>query len=266
MENKLIKLEQHGFVTKVLLNHPSKKNALDDDLIKEIVSTFDYLNQQKNTRVVLLGSLTDVFCSGGDVKAMLHKKEMFQGGSIDLREQYHFGIQQIARTIERFRKPIIAVIDGACVGAGADLSCMCDLRIGSERLKFAETFSNLALVPGDGGTFFVSRVLGYSKAMELYLTARVVKAEEAQEIGLINFIEKSENLWAKALELANTIAMKPPVAIEMTKQALKEAVQNRNLESNLNLLSAYQAITQLSNDHQKGLKSLNEGQQTFEGN
>jgi len=266
MENRLIKVEQVGFVTKVLLNNKSKKNALDNELIKEIVITLDELNKNNSCRVVLLGSTSNVFCSGGDVKAMMNKNEMFEGGSIDLRNQYHFGIQEMSRAMERFKKPIIAVIDGACVGAGADLACMCDLRVGSENLKFSETFSNLALVPGDGGTFFVPRVLGYVKAMELYLTARTVKAEEAQKIGLINFLYDHSLLWKNALELAVGISEKPPVSIEMTKQALKEAHQNRNLETNLNLLSAFQAITQLSNDHQKGLKSLKEGKQIFEGN
>jgi 2-(1,2-epoxy-1,2-dihydrophenyl)acetyl-CoA isomerase len=266
MDHKLIKLEKHEYVTKVLLNHPSKKNALDDEMIIELVSILDELNKDSSCRVVLLGSLNNVFCSGGDIKAMLDKKEMFEGGSIELREQYHFGIQEISRAMERFRKPIVAVLDGACIGAGADLACMCDMRIGSDKLFFAETFSNLALVPGDGGTFFLSRVIGYSKAMELYLTARPVKAKEAHDIGLINFIEDSEKVWNRAMTIASDIASKPPVSIEMTKQALKETFQNRNLESNLNLLSAFQGITQMSDDHQRGLKNLKSKREKFEGN
>ena len=129
-----------------------------------------------------------------------------------------------------------------------------------------QTFSNLALVPGDGGTYFVSRVLGYAKAMELYLTARAIKSDEAFELGLINFLENSDTVWDKADELARAIASKPPVAVEMTKHALKESFANRNLESNLNLLSSFQAITQLSEDHQRGLRNLHQGNEKFEGN
>ncbi len=266
MVNNYIKTSSENNIYTLKLNHPDKKNALDDQLIKELVETLHELNQNADCRVVLLGSETNVFCSGGDIKAMMAKKDMFQGGSINLREQYHFGIQEIARAIERFKKPIIAVIDGAAVGAGADLACMCDLRIGSERLKFLETFSNLALVPGDGGTYFLSRAIGYTKAMELYLTARVVLAKEAKEIGLLNYLVDSTDIWARANELAAMIANKPPVAVEMTKQALKEAYQNRNLETNLNLLSAFQAITQMSNDHQRGLENLQGQKEKFEGN
>ena len=266
MEFKKIQVSTNNFVTKVLLDSPGKKNALDNELIEEIVTCLSQLDKDSATRVVLLGSSSNVFCSGGDIKAMMEKKDMFSGGSINLRNQYHFGIQEIARAFERFKKPVIAVIDGACVGAGADLACMCDLRVGSDRLLFMETFSNLALVPGDGGTYFVSRVLGYPKAMELYLTARAVKSEEALEIGLISFLESTNTVWDKAFELASTIASKPPVAVEMTKQALKESFSNKNLESNLNLLSSFQAITQLSEDHQRGLRNLHQGNEKFEGN
>ena len=129
---------------------------------------------------------------------MLNKEDMFKGSSIDLRQQYHEGIQEIARAMERFRKPIIAVLDGAAVGAGADLACMCDLRMGTPSLRFKETFANLALVPGDGGTFFLTRALGYAKAIELYFTTDELNGlERAYELGLINFLYEKETLWGK---------------------------------------------------------------------
>ena len=120
-------------------------------MICELTSVLDCLNRDNECRVILLGSSLDVFSSGGDIKAMLKKEDMFRE-SIDLWNQPHFGIQEVSRALERFRKPIIAVVDGACVGAGADLACMCDLRIGSGVLNFLKHF--LICVPGDGGTFF----------------------------------------------------------------------------------------------------------------
>ena len=197
---------------------------------------------------------------------MLNKEDMFKGSSIDLRQQYHEGIQEIARAMERFRKPIIAVLDGAAVGAGADLACMCDLRMGTPSLRFKETFANLALVPGDGGTFFLTRALGYAKAMELYLTTDELNGQRAYELGLINFLYEKETLWGEAQKLAQKLASKPPVSLQMIKQALKEAYANTNLESNLNLLSAFQAITQRSQDHDRGLLSLRGEKVEFEGN
>ena len=266
MENNLVKIKIKEKVATILLNHPAKKNALDDKLIKELVQALDRIDRDPDVNLALLGSATNVFCSGGDVKAMLKKEDMFQGSSIDLRRQYHEGIQEMARAMERFRKPIIAVLDGAAVGAGADLSCMCDLRMGSSQLRFKETFANLALVPGDGGTFFLTRVLGYAKAMELYLTTDEVDGQRAYELGLLNFLCKDETLWEEADRLAQKLASKPPVALQMTKQALKEAYSNHNLESNLNLLSAFQAITQRSQDHDRGLSSLKGEKEKFEGN
>ena len=258
-------MEIDKFVAKVLLDNPDKKNALDDLLIKELIFVLDQLDRNSSVRVVLLGSANETFCSGGDIKAMIQKTDMFKGTSIDLRKQYHEGIQEISRSIERFRKPIIAVVNGPAVGAGADLACMCDLRIGSEKFMFKETFANLALVPGDGGTFFLSRVVGYAKAMELYLTGRSVNPDEAKNLGILNYLVPSETIWNSALSLGVDIASKPPVAIEMTKQAMKEAHSNSNLESNLNLLSALQSITQLTQDHTKGLGNLKGGSEKYEG-
>lgn len=266
MQNKLLKIEKKNNWVNLLLNNQSKKNALDDDLIVELVQTLKLIDQDNSVRGVLLGSTSGVFCAGGDIKAMLNKTEMFQGGSIDLRRQYHQGIQEIARAMEAFRKPIMAVVNGPAVGAGADLAFMCDLRIASVEASFAETFSNLALVPGDGGTFFLTRAIGYAKAMELYLTARTINADEAEKLELINWKTTVEGLWPTAEKIMDQITTKPPVAIEMTKQALKEAYGNRNLESNLNLLSSFQAITQMSNDHQRGLRKLKNGDEIFEGN
>ncbi len=103
-----------------------------------------------------------------------------------LREADWDGIQQIPLTIEALHTPIIAMVNGPAIGAGCDLACMCDIRMGCRHSRFGETFAKLALVPGDGGTFFLQRVIGYAKAMELTLTGRIVTAEEALSLGLLN--------------------------------------------------------------------------------
>jgi len=125
---------------------------------------------------------------------MKDKSGMFAGESNQLRETYQAGIQQIPLTISQLKTPIIAMVNGAAVGAGCDLAAMCDLRIASTTAIFAETFARVGLVPGDGGAFFLTRLIGYGKAMEMFLTCKNVPAEEAMRIGLVNEVVLPEEL------------------------------------------------------------------------
>ena len=243
-------------IAHLVLNNPERRNALNDDMINEIVKNLELINQDPKVRVLLISAKGKSFSAGGDIKAMANKSEMFEGSSNDLRVSYEFGIQKIARAMERFRKPMIAVVHAGAVGAGADFATMADMRIGCENTFFAETFNHLALVPGDGGTYFLPRVIGYPKAMELFLTGRRVDSEEALKLGLLNQIFSSEKLLDEGVSLAKKIAEKPPIALEMTKKALKHSWKTRDLESSLDLLSAYQGITQRTEDHERGLNAF----------
>ena len=133
---------------------------------------------------------------------MANKSEMFEGSSNDLRVSYEFGIQKIARAMERFSKPMIAVVHAGAVGAGADFTTMADMRIGCENTFFAETFNNLALVPGDGGTYFLPRVIGYAKSMELFLKGEKGSSDEALKLGLLNAIHPRKKLLDEGVTLA----------------------------------------------------------------
>ena len=134
---------------------------------------------------------------------------------------------------------------------------MCDLRIASDKSKFAETFSKLSLVPGDGGTFFLQRVIGYTKAMEMFLTGDLYRAHAAKEMGLVNYLVSHDELLDKAQELADKISKNGPVAMSMTKKALKMG-RTQDLNSQLELLASFQGIAQRTNDHFEGLDAFNE--------
>jgi enoyl-CoA hydratase/carnithine racemase len=163
-------LEIEGAIAWIYLNNIKMRNAFTTPMIENLCSTLKSLDLNDKIKVVILSSRGEQFCAGGDIKAMLDKSGMFAGDSAELKSHYQNGIQQIPLTIEKFSKPLIGMIQGAAVGAGCDLASMCDIRIGSEKAKFAETFTKLALVPGDGGTFFLQRVVGYARAMEMFLT------------------------------------------------------------------------------------------------
>jgi 2-(1,2-epoxy-1,2-dihydrophenyl)acetyl-CoA isomerase len=243
------------YILLIELNNPDQHNALTDEVINELCEVFEIANQSVEVRVVILGAVGDSFCAGGDIRSMKNQTGMFSGGNEELRQKYLYGIQKIPRAIEEFRKPIVARLNGAAIGAGADLTCMCDIRVAGESFKFGETFCKLGLVPGDGGPYFLTRVLGHAKAMELYLTCEVIDAAEANRIGLLNHLVKDDELNNKTFEVAKKIASNAPIAVSMTKQAIK-ATRNQELGNHLEMMATYQAISQRTSDHLEGVDAL----------
>jgi 2-(1,2-epoxy-1,2-dihydrophenyl)acetyl-CoA isomerase len=191
---------------------------------------------------------------------MEEKTGMFAGDPEELRRRYTKGIQRIPLTIEALHTPIVAVVNGAAIGAGLDLACMCDIRMGCRHSQFWETFAKLALVPGVGGTFFLQRVIGYAKAMELSLTGRIRNADEALAIGLLNDLVEVDALEEATEKLARSIAANSPVAVSMIKKAVRQA-RTAEISGHLDLMAAFQGITQRTEDHFEGVRALKEKRQ-----
>lgn len=245
-------------VLELTLNRPDVANAFHLPMIDELIKTLEFADHDPQVRVILITGAGKNFCAGGDVKAMENKKEMFSGEPDELRRNYQKGIQRIPKTMEALQKPTIAVVNGAAIGAGCDFATMCDLRVGSDNTKMGETFTKLALVPGDGGTYFLPRVVGYAKAMEMFLTGKIYKGVELKEIGLLNEMVADEgDLMSTGRQLAASIAQNAPTAIQMTKKALKVSYL-KDLQTSLDLLAAFQGITQRTQDHFEGLKAFQE--------
>lgn len=254
----LLKETIHPFIVKLTLNNPDQKNAITNEMIDLLESTLRELDTDLSCRVVILTGEGSAFSAGGDIKAMKDQTGMFQGESPVLRDKYLHGIQRIPRAIEAFQKPILALVNGAAVGAGCDLSMMCDLRFGDKRSMFAETFSRLGLVPGDGGTFFLQRVVGYRRAMRMFLTAESIKGKEAFDYGLLDFYLDSANpeeIEELCLKTAKEILNSAPIAIRYTKKAMKLSYLS-TLEDSLEALATYQAITQRTNDHKDAIEGF----------
>lgn len=252
-EDLLVTYKQH--VVWITMNRPDASNAYSIGLVKSLVEVLKHADEDINVRVIVLTGAGKNFCAGGDVKAMKNKTGMFAGDSNELREAYQAGIQQIPTIFSQMKTPVIAMVNGAAVGAGCDLTAMCDLRIASEEASFAETFAKVGLVPGDGGAFFLTRLIGYGKAMEMFLTCKTISAQEASKIGLVNMVVLPTELRGKTEELAEQLASLPPIALQMTKKAVNHAYQN-DLHSHLELMAAYQGITQRSSDHFKALDGM----------
>jgi enoyl-CoA hydratase/carnithine racemase len=247
------------------LNNPDQSNAITEEMIQSLCAVLKHADFDPEVRVIVLTGQGKNFCSGGDVKAMESRTGMFQGESNELRQRYQQGIQQIPRTLEEIATPVIAMVNGAAIGAGCDLAMMCDLRIGTASTKFGETFTKIGLVPGDGGTFFLQRVVGYAKAMEMTLTGEIYSGAKAKDFGLLNDLVEDQDLENETQKKAAQIASSPPVAQSLAKKAMKVSYLH-DLHTSLDLLASYQGITQRTQDHFEALDAIkNTRPPTFKG-
>ncbi len=256
-------VEQKGNSLWITLNRPDASNAYSTEMVNALVEVIKHADVDNSIRAIVITGAGKNFCAGGDIKAMRGKTGMFAGESNELRESYQSGIQQIPLTISQIKTPIIAMVNGAAIGAGCDLAAMCDLRVASTEAVFAETFAKVGLVPGDGGAFFLTRLVGYGKAMEMFLTCRNYSSDEALKMGLVNEVVLPDQLKIRTTELIEQIVNLPPIAVQMTKKAIIHGHQS-DLVSHLELMAAYQGITQRSSDHFKALDGMIEKKkQTF---
>lgn len=249
----------------ITLNDPKSGNAFLNQMMSDLVETLILADQSRSIRCIVITGEGKHFCAGGNTKAMRGKTDMFAGQANELRLQYVHGIQRIGQTIESLSTPIVAMINGAAIGAGLDLACMCDLRYASDRAKFGATFAKLGLVPGDGGAYFLQRTIGYPMAMEMILTADVYDSSWAKDAGLIHEAIALEDLSEYVEQIVAKICLNAPMAMNMARRAMVNAYRS-DLRSHLDLLASYQAIAQRSDDHFHALDAIEKGcQPDFKG-
>jgi enoyl-CoA hydratase/carnithine racemase len=188
---------------------------------------------------------------------MQEKKGMFGGTVQQIAAQYQAGIQRIPSALYRLDVPLIAAVNGPAIGAGCDLACMCDIRIASERAVFAESFLKVGIIPGDGGAWFLPRVVGYSRAAEMVFTGDSLDARTACDIGLVSRVVAPKHLMSATMELAERIASNPPQVLRWTKRLLREA-QHARLDTILELSATYQALAHHTADHNEAVAALAE--------
>lgn len=252
-------LEQR--VAVLTFNRDDLRNALTgSNLIDDIVNTVEWANRTPDVSVLVLTGAGSAFSSGGNIKEMqlrdtTHRDAAFGGNVYEVQDKYRAGIQRIPLAIQSAEIPIIAAVNGPAIGAGFDLCCMCDIRIASSKAMFGETFVNLGIIPGDGGAWFLQRLIGYQRAAELTLTGRVIKAEEAKELGIVLDVVKPDELLARAMELARQMASKPPQALRLTKRLLKSA-QRHELKDFLELCAVFQGMCHNTHDHMEAVDAF----------
>ena len=248
--------EKSGGVVTLTLNNPDERNALTSQAQWDAVAdAVDRVQADLEVRCVIVTGAGSAFCAGGNVKDMKNKTGIAAGHPYAIREGYRGGIQQIPLAFQRLDVPAIAAVNGAAIGAGCDLACMCDIRIASEKAKFAESFVKLGIIPGDGGAWLLQRVIGYSRAAELSFTGDTIDAAEALACGLVSRVVPGDQLLAEARKLADRIAANPGPALRMTKRLMKEAMHQR-MDSLLEFSAAMQALAHHTPEHDRAVTAF----------
>ena len=250
------RLELTDRIATLTFQRDDVRNALTGTtLVADIITTIEWANRCEAVSVIILTGAGSAFSAGGNIKEMRDREGTFAGDVRAIQRHYRLGIQHLPLALETAEVPVVAAVNGPAVGAGFDLACMCDLRIGCPESLFGETFINLGLIPGDGGAWFLQRLVGYHRAAELSLTGRLVKAEEARALGLLLEVVPGSELMTKTRELAQRIAAKPPQTVRFTKRLLKTA-QRTELRDLLDLSACYQGICHHTGDHHEAVAAF----------
>lgn len=246
--------EEDGIVT-LTLNAPQTRNALDDPVIDGIVAACRRINADMGVRAVIITGSGEAFSSGGNVKAMRDGQGMFGGSPVDMRRGYQHTIHGIPKAIYDLEVPSICAVNGPAIGAGCDLTLMCDIRIAGRKAVFAESFLRVGLVSGDGGAWFLPRVVGLSRAYEMTLTGDMIDAEKAEKWGLVSRVVDDDRLIYEARALAKRIAAFAPHSIRLNKRLLRES-QGVSLPVALEMASAMQALVQSTEDQKEAVAAM----------
>ena len=237
-------------VAVVTLARPEIRNAITgQDMIEELLDALDEAESNPDVAVAIIDAEGPAFSAGGNVKDMATREGLFSGTPAEMTEKYRETIQQLTRFMASTDLVTIASVNGPAVGAGFDLVLGCDLRYGSRNARFAHTFIEMGIIPGDGGAWLLPRVVGWQRATELALTARFITSSEAEKYGVLLEVVPEEKLADHVMSVARSIAAKPRPAVVMAKRLLRQA-RSMDLDGFLEFSAALQAIAHTTPEHE----------------
>lgn len=225
-----IKFEQQGHVGVMTINRPDALNALNTEVLSDLRKALDEVEANDDIYVIVLTGEGRSFVAGADIS------QMRDFGAVDAKAFSDAGNSVFLR-LENLDKPVIAAVNGFALGGGCELAMACDIRIASEKAKFGQPEVGLGITPGFGGTQRLPRIVGIGKAMELILTAKIITAAEAKEIGLVNQVVAPEALMETAFALANAIASQAQIAVRASKQSIR-----RGMQMDITTAATYEAL------------------------
>jgi enoyl-CoA hydratase len=247
-EPEVVLLEQRGRVALVTMNRPEKRNALDGQMRCAFLGVMDRIRRDTNARaVVITGAGDKAFIAGADISE-------FEGRS-PVDQFRVMRLPTVFEALERFPKPVIAAVNGFCLGGGMELALACDIRLASANAKFGQPEVNLGIIPGGGGTQRLPRIVGLGHALRLILTGEMITAEDALRLGLVAEVTSPEALLDRAIALGELIASKSPVAVAAAKEATRAAM-SLPLDEGLRLETALFQLCFSSEDKAEGVRAF----------
>lgn len=251
----------NGPIATITLNRPESMNAFSEEMILKWIEALEIVRDSTEIRVVLVKGNGKGFCAGGDIKAMKAGKGFFESTddvtstALARKNSLWKKIQRVPLLLEEIDKPVIAQIHGFAFGAGLDMALMCDIRIVASSTKLSESYVNVGIVPGDGGAYFLPRLIGIDQALDLFWTGRVITANEAKKKGLVTFVVPDDELESFTQSYLQKIANGPATVIQFIKRAVYQS-QNMSLRSSLDYISSAMGIVTELADYQEGVLSL----------
>jgi enoyl-CoA hydratase/carnithine racemase len=261
MDFETIIYEKEDGIATITLNRPERMNAFNDTMIDEWARALEDARRDPNVLVVILTGAGRGFCSGADLRAESGVAEVSQSeGTVrasDRRNWLRDGVQQVPRQVALLDKPYIAAVNGAAVGAGMDMASQCDIRIASESARFGMTYARVGIVPGDGGCWYLPRIVGVAKALELIWSADVIDAQEGLRIGYVSRVVPADSLMEETRAFAKKLAAGPAVAMQLSKRLVYRGLDTGILE-HLEAAQQAMAIAQSAEDAREGPRAFSE--------
>ncbi len=213
----LIAVGIEGPVATVTLNRPDKLNALTVEMVGELAETLTTLGRAEAVRAIVITGAGRAFCSGADVGLL---RSLIERGDEATGRKLVDSLRAVAHAIREAPQPVLAAVNGVAAGGGANLALACDLRLAADDAQIGQVFMKIGLHPDFGGTYWLPRLVGASRALELFLGAELIGAEEAGRLGLFNRVVPAGRLAQEATAWAQRIAAAPPLAVRLAKQAV----------------------------------------------
>ena len=247
--------EQDGPVVTLTMNEPERRNPLTgNQAVPDFLKAIERIHDDRGVRCVILTGNGPVFSTGGDIREM-KRQSSAEVTEMDIRQDYRRGIQNVAKNLFNLEVPVIAALNGHAIGAGLDLACMCDIRIASEKAKFAASFIKVGIIPGDGGAWLLPRIVGMSRAAELVLTGDLIDAQQALAWNLVSRVVAQDQVLPAARELAARITQHASHSVRLTKRLLREGIQS-SFDTILELSAVYQAVCHKTPDHTEAVDAF----------
>jgi 2-(1,2-epoxy-1,2-dihydrophenyl)acetyl-CoA isomerase len=250
MEYEGISLRKEAGVAVLTLERPEQLNAITLPMVYSLAGACDEIEDDKDVKAVVLTGAGRGFCAGLDVSAFEHIKKMSQAELGEL-------MKLMSGSLYNISKPVIAAINGATAGAGMSLSLLCDIRLASEKAWFSSGYMRMGIIPDLGFTYCLPRIIGTSRALDMMISNERINAAEAERLGIVSRVVPQDDLMKAAMELADTAAEGPSIAIGLAKQAVRRGIHN-SLEQQVEFECFADYICFRTDDHEEGARAFQE--------